>query len=154
MEAAMVPAAWVPWTSSGPSVNLVGIAVKIPAIYIIYIAVSVIVNAVSGNLIFIDPDGALQIRMGDVHACVYDRHGRGRFVSVWGVGLPCWLDIDINSGNSINGAGQGYWPVPAGKGYGVYLSSFVSVYIGGVQGINIQFLDYFCAWPSFLRAHW
>ena len=92
--------------------------------------------------------------MGDVHACVYDRHGQGALCLCLGVGLPCWLDIDINSGNSINGAGQDIGRLQRGKGYGVYLSSFVSVYIGGVQGINIQFLDYFCAWPSFLRAHW
>ena len=124
-------------------VYLVGIAVKIPAVYIVHESVSVIVNAVSGNLILIDPYGTLQIRMGDVHACVYDRHGQGALCLCLGVGLPCWLDIDINSGNSINGAGQDIGRLQRGKGYGVYLSSFVSVYIGGVQGINIQFLDYF-----------
>ena len=40
-----------------PCADFIAVWNKIPAIYIIYIAVSVIVNAVSGNLIFIDPDG-------------------------------------------------------------------------------------------------
>ena len=81
--------------------------------------------------------------MGDVHACVYDRHCQGALCFYLGVGLPCRLDIDVNSGNGINGAGQDIGWFQRGKGYGVYLSSFVPVYIGWVQGINIQFLDYF-----------
>ena len=40
-------------------VYLVGIAVKIPAVYIIHESVTVIVNAVSGNLVLIDPYGTL-----------------------------------------------------------------------------------------------
>ena len=47
---------------------------EIPAMDIVYITVSVIVNAVPRNLIFIGPDGILQIRMIDVNSGIYDRY--------------------------------------------------------------------------------
>ena len=81
--------------------------------------------------------------MGDVHARVYDRHGQRALWPYLGIGLPCRLDIDVDSGNGINGAGQDIGWLQRGKSYGVYLSSFVPVHIGRVQGIDIQFLDYF-----------
>ena len=37
--------------------HFIAVGNEIPAVSVVYIAVSVIVNAVSGNLIFIDPDG-------------------------------------------------------------------------------------------------
>ena len=39
--------------------ELIGIWNEIPAVYIINIAVSVIVNGISGDFILIDPDGVL-----------------------------------------------------------------------------------------------
>ena len=54
--------------------------IEIPAVYVVHIAVSVIVDAVVRDFVLIGPDGVFQIRMGNVDPGVDDGHGDGPLV--------------------------------------------------------------------------
>ena len=71
---------------------------KIPAMYIVHVTVSVIINAISRNLIFVGPDSILQIRMIDINSRVNDCHYHRPVLLCAGiVKVPCRQDINIHS---------------------------------------------------------
>ena len=58
----------------GAIIDLVIVMVKIPAVHIVRVSVSVVIQAVSRDLILIDPDSSRQILMGNIHSGIDDGH--------------------------------------------------------------------------------
>ena len=79
-----------------PVKDLIIVGIKIPSVYVINVAISVIVNAVSGNFIFIDPDGSRKIRMGNIHSGINECDCDSAAGSALLIIVPCGLYVDIN----------------------------------------------------------
>ncbi|MPM90498.1 hypothetical protein SDC9_137619 [bioreactor metagenome] len=75
-------------------IHLVIAVVEVPAVNIVYIAVAVVVHAVSGNLTLVDPEHIFQILVGVIHAGVDEGHDH---ITTAVVFLPGVLDVDVDS---------------------------------------------------------
>ena len=79
-------------------IDLVGVCEKVPSVYVVYVAVAVIVNAVVGDFIRVCPDCVLQFRVRDIHPGVNEGNGYGAFIFQAVIPAPGIPDIDVDSG--------------------------------------------------------
>ena len=84
-----------------PHTDFITVRNEVPAIYIIYIAVSIVVNAITGNLVLIDPDGVFQVGVCSVNTGINNSYCDSPFIFCFTVGLPGIFNVDINIFYSI-----------------------------------------------------
>ena len=82
------------WGSEFVPADLRLIHAEIVAIDIIHIAVSVIIDSVAGDFLFIFPHIGREVRVIVSHTLVHDCHDDGR---VTGRKFPCIIDIDVRA---------------------------------------------------------
>src|SRR5699024_8459483 len=110
----------------------------VPSVDVVDITVSIVVDAVPGNLILIDPDGICQVRMGGIDSGVDDGHQGlplgGRLI----VKLPSLIDDDVYTGYGVSGTLSEIASLQSGKGDCIHGSCFVPVNVKPAQGFQIQ----------------
>ncbi|MPM60293.1 hypothetical protein SDC9_107144 [bioreactor metagenome] len=100
-----------------------GIVIKIPAGDIVDIPVAVVINAVSGNLIRVGPQYALEILVAAVHARVNQRHNHVPASAV--IDIPGLLGVHVHAADRRDGRrclchcalAGGAVPVPGSRGF-------------------------------------
>ena len=63
------------------------VIVEVPPVNVVHVAVAVVILAVTGYLVLVDPDVALEIGMLYVHAGIYDRDQSAGLPSLYTPGL-------------------------------------------------------------------
>ena len=84
-------------TVLAPVVNLMIVVIEIPTICIVDIPVSVVVDAVPGNFILIDPDGIRQLGMRNFHTRI-DQCDYNISLS-FPIYFPGFFGTDVNTGH-------------------------------------------------------
>ena len=121
-----------------PNINLIIIGNKIPAVHIINIAVAVIVNAITRNLVLINPDGVFQIRVRGVNSGIYDSNGNGALVFCLLIELPGFFNVDIDPSYGV--CPDSVIVAGAKRGQGNAVDAvFTVVYIDMIESTDIQF---------------
>ena len=70
--------------------------IKIPAIHIVYVTISIVIDTISRDLAGIDPDRIGKILMSDIDSRI--DHGYDRIMASVSVFFPCMFKINVDPG--------------------------------------------------------
>ena len=79
--------------------------IEVPAVNIVHVTVSVVVNSITRNFSGIRPHGARKLLMVIIDACVDDGYNHGPFVFRLVIEIPSRADIDIDTRYRIGNRG-------------------------------------------------